>query len=661
MRRLLFAALSLSLVSACSSAQDDAKPPKTPPPARTIDEKPRAPRALTGQPVVLALRRPTSVSGVEWTWLMPEGRLVTLASPNAKGERAILGPNFFPGPNGAYVGLDVQGEFTLAADGQTHPLGKNDGALFDEKGERLLVWNPLDWSLVARDGTYLRTEKGALTRPVMLPDGTVIAARAQQRTIVVGPDGQTKMSARCGYEGIFPVARRFYCAEASPFKGREGILFSLDQEGELARFSMGSGESSVAVRADGGAFAVASGTTIEVFEITPGKKAKSHVALRRNKDHAWRAPRMGFTADGQRLCVEELDATRVIDPSASEFKNGLAATPPKGTPKSRTLCLFGRRGEDVIGAGYTGKSREWDARIVEVAAHEGYSLLPRTLPPGQWLPTEDLSDDQRMGAVAEYKAEEEADQVRWTERAVLFDPATGAEKRILPLGEHKGARYMSPEVPRLELSDDGERLRICAPRTFDDGCRTFSTETGEILQNGYFWSRARRTTQFSVWSGDLPDAAIGDVLASMSVPVESKAKVVAWRDEGKYITIELDPGDGSSVRMNLPDSPEHVVRDVQAVAGGAMLAFASQGIVELWKVQPLELTALLIGAPEGGAAMFVDGSVEAVGRGAESIGCQKGETIAPIDQCGDVWAEKGTLLAIMKKTKNENTAQKPVK
>ena len=325
-----------------------------------------------------------------------------------------------------------------------------------------------------------------------------------------------------------------------------------------------------------------------------------------------------------------------------------------------TSSPIGRR-VDVIGAGYAGKSREWDARIVEVAAHEGYKLFPRVLPPGQWLPTEDLSDDQRTGVIAEYRDEEDADQARWSERAVVLDPTTGAEKRIIRLGEHKGARYASPEVPRLELSDDGKRLHVCAPRIFDDGCRVFSTETGEVLKDGYFWSRARRTTQLSVWSGDLPDAAIDDVLASMSVPVESKAKVVTWSDEGKYITIELDPGDGSTVRMNLPDSPEHVVRDVQAVAGGAMLAFASGGLVELWKVQPLELAALLIGAKDGGAAMFVDGSVETVGRGAESLGCQKGETIAPIDQCGDVWAEKGALLALMKRARNENTPRTPGK
>lgn len=654
MRRLPFAVVALSLVGACSSAQEDVRPAKRPEPAPTAEPKPRPPRALDGQPVVLALRKATPMRGVDWTWLMPEGRLVALAPPTASGDRMIIGPNFFAGPNGLMVGLDGTGAFTLAADAQTHPLGKYDGAAFDAKGERTLVWNSAGWSLVRRDGTRARSEEMARSRPVLLPDGTVVATFGVGNTIVIAPDGSTRVTLPYACEEIFPAARRLVCSERPWMAARTVRVFSFERTDELAKVTAGSqGDLTFAVRADGGSIAVASEKTIEVFDIEAGKKAKSHVAFRRDRDLAWRRPRMAFTPDGKRLCVEEADATRVIDPEGSEFKNGLVPKPPKGEPKSRALCLFAQRSAEPAGPGTIGRSREWEGRIVDVAAHPGFNLLPRVLPQMQGIPTEAISADQRTGVVLEYKLIEEADQLRWTERAVVFDVATGAEKRIVELGEHKGAKYQSPDVPRVELSGDGKNLYVCAARMFSDGCRRYSAETGEVATNGEYWSEPRQVARLTIWSGNLPEVAIGDVLAALSVPVEAKAKVVSWSDEGKYVSIEMDPGDGATVRLNMPDSAEHVVRDVQSVAGGAMLAFASQGLVELWKVQPLELTAVLVGVPDGGAAMFTDGSVETVGKGADALGCQKGEMVAPIDRCGDVWAEKGTLLALMKSAKNQ--------
>lgn len=64
--------------------------------------------------------------------------------------------------------------------------------------------------------------------------------------------------------------------------------------------------------------------------------------------------------------------------------------------------------------------------------------------------------------------------------------------------------------------------------------------------------------------------------------------------------------------------------------------------------KPLELLAVLVGVTDGGAALFADGSVEVAGKGEAALGCQRGEMILSVGECGDLWAEKGTLAALLK-------------
>lgn len=154
------------------------------------------------------------------------------------------------------------------------------------------------------------------------------------------------------------------------------------------------------------------------------------------------------------------------------------------------------------------------------------------------------------------------------------------------------------------------------------------------------------------WSGEWPEARIDAALTGMGISLEGKSRVTAWEDAGAYVTVELDPGDGKALRLNLPDSPDHIVRDVRALAGGAVLAFASVGVVELWQAEPVELLALVMGTEEGGAAMFPDGSVEIAGRGRELMACRLGERLFPPERCGDLWAEEGSLTAVLREAKN---------
>src|SRR5262245_947848 len=110
----------VALACGCSSAPPEIYRP--PPPRATqaapapSPSAPAPPRRITGKPVALVPLGPTKTPGIEWVWLMPEGKLVTLIQPDAEGRRAILAPNFFMGPKRAFVEVEPSGELELLAD-----------------------------------------------------------------------------------------------------------------------------------------------------------------------------------------------------------------------------------------------------------------------------------------------------------------------------------------------------------------------------------------------------------------------------------------------------------------------------------------------------------------------------------------------------------------
>lgn len=613
----------------------------------------KPPRKLDGAPVVLALRRPTPVTGVDWVWLMPEGRLATLVPAGQNGQLAILGPNFFGGPNGLFVGLDVTGELTLAADGAVHAIGKFDHVGFDEKGAHALVWSGSSWAWFERNGHKLRGDELFSSSPSLLPDGRLVEHIRPQLTRVLSAKGtQAKVPFDCN--AIFPAAGRLLCKDPRAAKGPEIVVFGMDGPSELGRFSTSTGRSgrqSFAVRADGAAVAQAT-DIVEVFDLaTPKRRAASRVAYRRKSNATWMAPRMAFTADGKHLCVEEIDGTRILDPGASEFRNSNALPARDKRKGTRATCFFAQRSEGTVGPTQAEGGSEWDAVVVDVPAHEGFDPAPISWS-RQRVETALLSRDRKVGVVVEQRVVDEGGKQRWTDQAVVVDARTGAEKRILQLGSYTAARWGGGDLFTMDLSDDGATLHVCSSQLYQSTCREYDLSTGTSLPRDSWYQPASPAAQFHVWSGESPAVLSPDVLAALSVPVEAKARVVAWSDEGKYITVEIDPGDGATVRLNMPDTPEHVVRDVAAVAGGSLLALSAQGTVELWRAQPLELLAVLIAVPDGGAALFADGSVEVAGKGEAAVGCQRGDMIFAAAECGDLWAEKGTLAALMKAATN---------
>jgi hypothetical protein len=286
-----------------------------------------------------------------------------------------------------------------------------------------------------------------------------------------------------------------------------------------------------------------------------------------------------------------------------------------------------------------------------VPVHEGFEA-PVTVVSRAGIETMITSLDRKVGAIIEHRGVDGGDKWQWTVQATIVDMANGDEKRIVTLGKYSGSKWMGADTLTADLFQDGAALQVCSTHLYQGGCRQFATATGSEIAPDAFVRAAPSRTGFQVWSGEWPEARAAEVLAAMSVPVEAKAHVVGWSDEGKYVSVEIDPGDGATVHLNMPDRVEHVVRDVVAVAGGSMLALASQGVVELWGTQPLELSAVLVEVPDGGAALFADGSIEVAGKGADALGCEQGELIVPIVECGDLWAEKGTLAALMKAARN---------
>jgi hypothetical protein len=658
MLRRSLALAPAALLLACSAPPAPAPRTGGPAPsaAPSASAAAAAPRTLNGTPVVLAGRTPTIQRGAEWAWLMPEGRLVTLAPPDKDGRRGLLGPNFFTGPEGAFVGLEKDGALAIAADGEIHRLGIFEQAAFDAKGQRVLVWNSSEWALFSRKGEKLDgLVHLTVARPILLPSGGLVMHLGSANTTIMPPNSDRPEHVPLRCDEAYAKASRLVCFDDTDANGRDIgprkpkiVVVSLDTGKEIGRFPIGplkTARPAVAFRADGQAMALA-GETIEVVELPhDGQKASSKTIFRRKSSSIWRMPRMGFAADGKRLCVEEAEGTHVLDTAASEFKNAPQGRKAKDT---RPVCLFAPRGEEASGPSAPALPNEWDAVPLSVATREGWEPPARIFSARQRLESEALSFDRKTGVLVELHTEEGGQKRKVDAQAVVIDAATGAVKRVIPFGTIETS-WAGPPLPEVSLSDDGAILHVCAARLIAEGCRDYDTATGKSTSPVPWPQVGRSRTEFNIWNGKWPEALAAPVLAALGIPPDAAARVTQWTDEGRYVSIEVNLGGSATVRLNLPDAPERVVRDVAAVAGGAMLGLVVQGAVELWTVQPLELQAVLVALPDGGAAMFADGSVETFGEGDKALGCQQGETIAPVDQCGDVRAAKGTLAALVSK------------
>lgn len=648
----LFAALALAC--ACSSPSPTA-PVSAPAATRAAAAAPPAPRQISGVAVALSLRRQTVAPGAEWAWLMPEARLATLAPPDSSGKRAILGPNFYVGPNGSFIGLDVSGELDLATDGAVHHLGKFDQAAFAPGARQALVWNGVEWALFSRAGERLAGDSIIRSEPLLLPSGALLLKVGASATRLVSPPESAGASPNVKFDvsfycdAVFPQAGRLVCADRPDPGAPMTVVLSLDKGQTIARFSSGNGYNGrprFTVRGDGRMLASAF-EKVEIIELDPDKPKPSPRVIFRQAADRWRvAGRLALTRDGSRLCIEEYSETRILDTKASEWKNG---GPPaaRSAKDKRPMCLFARRGAEPVGPSPLSFQDEWDAVLIEAPVHEGFAEPPRRFAPHQRLETDTVSRDLKTCALLEQRPTEIGDKRRWELQAVILDAATSAVKRVIPLGEQVLAKYGTPAMPTIELSDDGALVRVCAPGVLAEGCRAYDTATG-AAQNGNALPRtATARTELVTWSGEWPDAKVGEVLAALGVALEKKVAVTSWSDEGAYLSVEMDLGDGAAVHLNVPDSAQRIARDVVAVAGGSMLAIGMMGSVELWSVQPLAIRAVLVATGAGGAAFFGDGSLEAIGDVEGSLGCQKGEHILPLSECGDVRATKGTLAAVI--------------
>ena len=54
----------------------------------------------------------------------------------------------------------------------------------------------------------------------------------------------------------------------------------------------------------------------------------------------------------------------------------------------------------------------------------------------------------------------------------------------------------------------------------------------------------------------------------------SSRRVLAWRDVGAYLSIDVGTDAGIELHLNLPDTGERVAEDVEAMPDGSMLAIS---------------------------------------------------------------------------------------
>jgi hypothetical protein len=655
MRRGSMAVLPLTLAFGCSAAPVKPQPQPRPTASHVTETKPPpppSPRKLSGQAVVLALRTPTVIPGADWVWILPEAKLATLAPADPAGRRMILGPNFFAGPKGAFIGLDTAGELDLAADGRVSHLGKFDSVAFDAEGRSALVWDRGRWVLFARSGERLRGDYLAAARPLLLPTGLLVEHVSPRSTRVVLPPSDVKVKVPLRCDDVFPYAQRLVCFDPYDVEKLSISVVSLTTGEALGRFA-DPGEKVArppfSVRADGLAVAWA-GEKVEVVELAPGKpKPRAHTLFRRavpNQSYG-AAGRVAFTGDGKYLCVEESTETRVLSTSASEWKNAAPVVKTAASKSSREVCLFAPRGADPSGPNAPSGRSEWDALRVKVPVREGFEPAARRVGLTARSDSENVSFDRTTGVLVEQKAEDEGDKRRWAMQAVVFEVATGAVRQVIPLGALVVPRWSGADLPMASLSPSGSTLQVCSARIFRDGCHMFDTRSGAPSTDKPWPPLGSTRNELNTWSGKWPDVHVSDVMGALTVARVGERGVNKWSDEGSYLSVEMDAGNGAAVHLNVPDATARIARDVVAVAGGGMLAVAEQGSVVLWSVQPLEMRALLVPAEGGVAALYGDGSIEAFGAARGALGCQQGEVILPVEQCGDVFAAEGTLAAMV--------------
>jgi hypothetical protein len=612
-------------------------------PSAFVAPPPRAAPRTSGIPVVLGLQQPTIVAGMEWAWLLPEARLVTLAPEDSAGHRAILGQSFFAGPRGAILSIDGAGELHFVADGASHSLGPFSSAGFDGEGRSALVWNDKEWAVFSRSGERLRGNRRTTAEVELLPSGLLLE-RNRAGTRLVRPPDAVLVDEPSPCLHTFALSRRLVCMAPDSSAGPRTSVFSLETGERLAKISEPPGVDGlpgVAFRGDGSALALVRAEA-QIVDLRPGNPYVWPRVIARNLTFYPVQHRVAFTADGAHLCIETGDGTRIAKTAAPGGVFSLAKD-------RRALCVFTPRlPVPVFGGNSAREVSDWEASIFEAPVHAGFNLV-------RWGPgtqrgheVTSASADKKTVAFVEQKTNTTGEERLWTVQAVVLDAATGAERRTIRVGEKLQPVATGSAPPWLELSPDGSRVRVCAPLVLSGTCRTYETATGAIATTDFQSPQARKLTGMQVWSGPSPEARVADLLTVLPPRTAKAPRVAAWRDEGAYLSIELDLGGGVSQHLNVKDAVERVAKEVEPVGNGKLLAIAAQGSVVLWSVQPIEIQAVLVPLEGGIAALLPDGTFEAIGEVESAIRCQQGDALVPVAQCGELRAPAGTLGRIVK-------------
>lgn len=639
---------------ACSTAPLPAPAPAPTPVATStaapvVSAAPRPRPQTSGMPVVLAGRKPTAAPGIEWAWLLPEARLVALQPEDGGGRRAISRPVFYAGPNGALIDIESEGRFVLAADGGTHDLGPWQNVGFDPAGKSVLVSDSRQWALFSRAGERLAGESLGVADAHLLPSGLVLERRAHATRLLRPPRTLLmNVSERCNE--VFAGAGRLVCQVA--FAGRSASLsvFSLDTGQRVAKIADGPlprGRAAIAMRGDGGAMAIVR-KEVSLVELGRSGAPWPRVLARDLPYSPDQPPRLAFTADGAHLCVQSRERTRIVKTAAS----GGVLVPPKGRD---VLCLFSERPPVVPHAGSRLTLVEWQARLLEVPLHAGFEPISRPVWPGFTADPVVTSEDGKTVAYLEERRATSPDGFSWALQAVVIDTATAAERTIV-VGEKAMARNAGVDPPSIELSADGRLVRVCAVSLLGEPpCRTYESATGAVASATRPWlpRAAKVGSAMQVWSGPALVARVEDVAAVLPPSAVNGPTLAKWRDDGAYLSVEIDVGNGVAQHCNLPDSAARKVEDVDLIGKGQMLAVASGGSVALWSVQPLSLLAVLVPAEGGIAALFPDGTVEIIGDIGPAVHCQQEQEIVPVGQCGELVAPPGTLGRIVKEASRQ--------
>jgi len=591
---------------------------------------------------VLANRQATVVPGMEWAWLLPDARLATLLPEDAAGHRVVSGSRFFVGPNEALVHLGSAGELVLAADGKRHSLGAFSFAGFDAKGASVLVSNTKDWALFSRSGQRIMGDLLHTNNPLLLPSGLIIERRGAW-TRLVRPPSTVLLNQRLQCPHVFAEANRLVCFDTSGSLGPATSVFSLDTGERLAVIVEPPklrGMPGFAVSKDGSKLAIVRDEA-KIVELRSGKIATRTRVIGRGLPHSrYSMPgRIAFTTDDAHLCFETGEYRRVIKTASpgGSLPGGKGRQPLCALTQRLPLPVLIRENMDP---------GDWEAALLDAPLHEGFTPVPRS--PHQALDVVTATADRKIAAFLEQKPTPTANGTLWTAQAVVFDAVSKTELQVIRVGAEVLKSGLGADVQSVELSPDGSLVRVCSVILPSGLCNTYEVSTGATSPRVFKAQRGQSLSDMQIWSGPAPETRVADV-ASVLPPKGAKGpEVIAWRDEGAYLSVEIGLGGGVSQRLNVKDTEARVARDVVAVAGGRLLAIASQGSVLLWAVQPLELRALLVAVETGIVALFPDGTFEAIGDAESAVRCQQGDTIVPVAECGELRAPTGTFGRLIK-------------